>query len=413
MSRLLQISTYPTLAPRHGGQRRAHQIGRALERAGHEVRRVAAYDFAPYHGQPSEPAIDLGRLPPPTHPAAWLFEGARALAQDPMELAAFSRLCEPADAIVLEEVWLWPVVRTLPGVRSGALPVIYSGHNIEAPVFARSMRGFGHPRAEEYGAEVAAMEAELAGIAAGASAVTDADARALRRLGARRVVVAPNGVEARDRSHLAGAIPEALAREHRFLLFVASAHPPNASGVPDLFMALLTVLRPLERLVVAGGVCHLLREWLQGGPTHLARGRLILMGELSDFCLDGLFANAAAIVLPLRDGGGSNLKTAEALYSRLPMVATSTAMRGFEDYVGDPGVVVTDEPSAFAAAVRDVLDTPPPSRMPGPRLDRLLWDSTLCPLVAMVDEVLDERAREADGRHRLPPGPAEPPGERA
>ncbi len=398
MSRLLQISTYPTLKPRHGGQRRAHQIGRALERAGHEIRRIAAYDFAGYAGQPSEPAIDLGRMPPPTHPSAWLFEGARSLAQDAKELDAFHRLCETVDAIVLEEVWLWPAVRTLPSVRSGYMPVIYSSHNIEAPVFARSMRGFGHPRAEAYGAEITGMEAELARVAAGVSAVTEADAVELRRLGACRAVVAPNGVEARRRSHLLGALPEALARETRFLLFVASAHPPNASGVPDLFMATLETLRPLERLVVAGGVCHLLHDWLREGPMHFARGRLMLMGELSDFCLDGLFANASGIVLPLRDGGGSNLKTAEALYSGLPMVATSTAMRGFEDYVGDPGVLIADDPADFAAAVRRILDAPPPCRMPGPRLDRLLWDTTLRPLVTLVDEVLAE--------HRSGTGPS-------
>src|SRR5439155_21242161 len=165
--------------------------------------------------------------------------------------------------------------------------------------------------AEAAAAEVGAIEAEIAVRAAACSAVTAQDAAALVALGARRVVVAPNGVERRNRAHLAGALPDALDPALRYVLYVASAHPPNASGIPDLFAAILTALRPLERLVVAGGVCQLLNRWLyeEGGPSQLARGRAVLFGEVANFCLDGLIANGAGGVLPLHAGGGSKLQT--------------------------------------------------------------------------------------------------------
>jgi glycosyltransferase involved in cell wall biosynthesis len=407
MARLLQINTFPTLRPVHGGQRRAHHTARVLEAAGFEVRRVAAYRFEYYAGHPSEPAVDLKPTTEPRKPTTWLFDGVKWLVQDTAALAAFHALCESAapDAILLEEPWLWPALRTLPAVASGALPVVCNSYNIEGPLFAQVVPG-GGPHAEAAAAEVGAIEAEIAVRAAACSAVTAEDAAALVALGARRVVVASNGVERRYRTHLAGALPDALDPSLCYVLYVASAHPPNASGIPDLFTAMLTALRPLERLVVAGGVCQLINRWFyeRGGPSHLARGRAVLFGEISDFCLDGLIANASGIVLPLRKGGGSNLKTAEALDSLLPVVVTPTAMRGYEEYSGLEGVIVAEDAAAFAAGLRRVFDDPPPRRQPGPALDRLLWDSTLRPIVDLVREVVGTSNARVDGTGRRSAG---------
>jgi glycosyltransferase involved in cell wall biosynthesis len=113
-----------------------------------------------------------------------------------------------------------------------------------------------------------------------------------------------------------------------------------------------------------------------------------LLPNVSDLCLDGLIANASGIVLPLRKGGGSNLKTAEALDSLLPVVATPTAMRGYEEYADLEGVIVAEDSAAFAAGMRRVFDDPPRRRQRDPALDRLLWDMTLRPIVDLVREIL-------------------------
>jgi hypothetical protein len=114
----------------------------------------------------------------------------------------------------------------------------------------------------------------------------------------------------------------------------------------------------------------------------------VLLPEITDFCLDGLITNAAGIVLPLRKGGGSNLKTAEALDSLLPLVATPTAMRGYEDYAPLEGVLVAADADAFAKGMRRIFDGPEVRRVRSPALDKLLWESTLRPIVDLVHEVL-------------------------
>jgi glycosyltransferase involved in cell wall biosynthesis len=393
--RILQVNTYPTVLPRHGGQRRAHQIGRLLERAGHQVHRVAAYTFSGYGNPPSERAINLDHFPRPRSPTTWLYDGVRALESDAAALATFSSLCQEADPelILVEEIWLWPAIRQLGLIQSSKLPIIYSSYNIEAPQFHRLLLQMGHKGARRLADDVSALESDIARAAWACVAVTEHDATVLRTLGARRVVVAPNGVEHRNRAHLIGAIPEALRPDLRYLLYVASNHQPNASGIPDFFTAIMRTLRPLERLVVAGGVCHRLAEWLQnGGPSHLARERMILIGDVTDFCLDGLIANASGIVLPLRDGGGSNLKTAEALYSGLPLVATTVAMRGYEHFISADGQIVADDPREFAAGARRVLDGRLTRRQGGPALDLLLWENTLLPIATLIDDMLLERS---------------------
>jgi glycosyltransferase involved in cell wall biosynthesis len=204
-------------------------------------------------------------------------------------------------------------------------------------------------------------------------------------------VVATNGVEARQRAHLGGALPVPLRSKHRYLLYVGSAHPPNLTGFRRVMPHVLEALRPDERIVAAGGVAHLIYSWLyREGPAHLARDRLVLLPDVTDLALDALIHNASGIVLPMDSGGGSNLKTAEALHSGLPMVATRTAMRGYEAFTDMDGVLIAESPQEFSTAIRRVFDDPPRRREPSPRLDSLLWSHTLRPLVELVAELAAE-----------------------
>jgi hypothetical protein len=65
-----------------------------------------------------------------------------------------------------------------------------------------------------------------------------------------------------------------------------------------------------------------------------------------------LIANAHALPLPIGYGGGSNVKTAEALAAGRPIVATGAAFRGFDEYRSLPSVTLADTPLAFEAAIR-------------------------------------------------------------
>jgi glycosyltransferase involved in cell wall biosynthesis len=80
-----------------------------------------------------------------------------------------------------------------------------------------------------------------------------------------------------------------------------------------------------------------------------------VLGVLDDEDLAAVKSLAHEFLLPIGAGGGSNIKTAEALYSGKPVVCTSTALRGFEDYRALPEVIVADSPPKFQAAIRSVL----------------------------------------------------------
>ena len=159
---------------------------------------MAAYTFSGYGWPPTEPAIDL--TPAPQAPTTWLYDGVRAMEGDQEASAAFEALCDAAapELILVEEVWLWPVVRRLAMVKSGRVPIIYSSYNIEAPQFRRLLAASSHERASALAEGLSALEADIARTAHACCAVTEDDASALREFGARHVVVAPNGVERRS-----------------------------------------------------------------------------------------------------------------------------------------------------------------------------------------------------------------------
>jgi hypothetical protein len=112
-----------------------------------------------------------------------------------------------------------------------------------------------------------------------------------------------------------------------------------------------------------------------------------MIGEVGPFTLDCLIENAACLLLPITYGGGSNLKTAEALLSGKPVIATSAAFRGFRQFADVPGVAIADDKTRFTAAMARALAGEAESVPLLPEMRSLLWTHTLAPLVALVDAV--------------------------
>jgi glycosyltransferase involved in cell wall biosynthesis len=392
VTRIAHLTPYPTGRPRHGGQLRAHHTARALEAAGHEMVRISVFDSQHYPPagprEGDEPAVDLARAARHRrHRAvaavADMTLGALA-GTDPACFAALAARLDAArpDLVVLEEPWLWPGVRRWRAGLPAPPPVIFNAHNIESAAKAAILADAKVPDAARIVAEVAALERDLTENAAGATATTEADAAVLRGWTGRPVAVARNGTVVRRTAHLHGILPAPLDPQLRYLLFVGSAHPPNAAGFLALALPALPVLRPAERIVVAGGVCSLLAA---GGDTAMRRDRLVLLGPVGDLALDCLLGNAAGILLPITYGGGSNLKTAEALISGLPVVGTPQAFRGFAEFADRLRVTIADTPEAFAAGVRRAFDAGASGSADDAR--GLLWEATLRPLIDLVAAV--------------------------
>jgi glycosyltransferase involved in cell wall biosynthesis len=205
-------------------------------------------------------------------------------------------------------------------------------------------------------------------------------------------VVASNGGVRVNRDHLLDILPWPLEPSQSYVLAIGSDHPPNISGFMDLVAPALPLLRPHQRVVVAGRAAPAIVHALEAkGFARMAAGRLVSLGPVDEFCLDCVIANAHALLLPIQYGGGSNVKTAEALLSGRPTVATATAMRGFDGFRNVPGITLANDALDFGAALLAVLDSPfQDSGADHPALSELLWEATIAPLVELIREIEGE-----------------------
>ena len=404
--RILQLSTHTTLIPNHGGKLRSHHIARVLEQQGFAVRRLAFCFRVPddLH-DPREPIIDVSRTFWESSEFA-SYGPCRQYLSDyiptvealrlPGILAEFDdrfRAAAP-DVILLEHPWTWPLLVRLEEVRSGAVPVVYSSQNVETVLKRKILDEAGITPPPGVLEGIDALERSLVANAAGVSACTRADVDTFASWGARRVVMAANGGVRRRRDHLLDLLPWPIEPSHAFAFAVGSGHPPNVSGFLNLVGPSLPVLRPHQRVVVAGGAAASIVQTLQAnGLERMMAGRLISLGPIDEFSLDCAIANADVLLLPVQYGGGSNVKTAEALLSGRPIVATGVAMRGFDRFRGAPGLTIADDPAGFGKSLLAALERPfQRSAADDPALATLLWESTIDPLVEMMREIEDELA---------------------
>lgn len=117
------------------------------------------------------------------------------------------------------------------------------------------------------------------------------------------------------------------------------------------------------------------------------KSSLLAAGTISDSQLRGLLATAHVIILPITSGGGTNLKTAEALWSGQRIVATNKAFRGFEKFCQSSLVELVDKPHDFVQALSICMRSPPCSIKASERAERrsVLWGETLKPLLKAVE----------------------------
>lgn len=391
--RLLLLGAYPVAEPRHGGQVRLAQLARAYRAVGFEVRQASCFpDQAGY--------LELGLWPgdiPLPHRQLQSWQGhagpflESAAAGD--WAAAHSTVLERLEGhagriqvLHLEQPWLWPVAQAL-ATRGhlGPFKLVYGSQNIEHRMLQPLWQQHAEAHAEVWTAALIQREQACVQHARLVAAVTEADRQVLQAWAApgTSVHLAPNGI------HPWRATPSAVAALHEqwpnpYALYVASDHPPNVQGFADCFGASLAGLPPGMRVVVAGraGPAIQASAWY-AQQAGINRSRLHITGPLSEAELSAWREGAGAYILCVTGGGGSNLKTAEALYSGRPVVATEVALRGFEALLPWPGLVVAQPGPAFVAAVVQALQARTPAT-PDPRREQLTWAHCLRPWAQAV-----------------------------
>jgi polysaccharide biosynthesis protein PslH len=108
----------------------------------------------------------------------------------------------------------------------------------------------------------------------------------------------------------------------------------------------------------------------------LAAPGINIIGSVSD--VRPHLERAAALIAPLRIGGGTRVKLVEALGLATPVVTTTIGAEGLR-LVDREHLRLADTPDAFARAVLEVLDDPDGGRAMGERglafaRERYTWD---------------------------------------
>ncbi len=389
--RVLMLGPWAIGRPRFGGQIRAASIAAAYRESGHEVLFMGIFDP---HNVPLEdttpddvPTDQLAMDYIARSGKSWEFSFWDAFAEVPALFARFQdavRRFMP-NVVQLEEPYLWPVVRALRDRgRLQGVAIIYSSHNFETE-YRRELAEITGNVSRELLRRIARQEEEIARGSDLVVAVSDADASSFRRIGARRVVVARNGGRRVDAATAAMDALDAYLGKAPFALFVSSAHPPNARGLLDLAKGLTSPLPGL--LIICGGVGTLLEPHRR--TVSLIREARIL-GMVDPPILDALLLRASVILLPKTRGGGSNLKTSEALLTGCPVVATSQAFVGFEPWARAPSVTIEDNPTLFWQHVARHLNGPAGTPAPNDGdFDGLLWSACIAPLVTAVQDLVN------------------------
>jgi glycosyltransferase involved in cell wall biosynthesis len=238
----------------------------------------------------------------------------------------------------------------LPG--SLSTPLIYSTQNVEtqlarSAVGTTSLTGRAALRRRYHAHRVARTESRTARMAEAIICVSEADAEAFAPV-ARRVVVAPNGVD--DEFF---AVQPADPSSEDVLFFGQFTYPPNLEGLKRFLTdgwPVLARLRPRSRLILAG-------EGSREGIERLDSDapRVIALGLVDDIA--ATVAQARLTLVPIWRGGGTRLKVLEALAAMRPVVGTSLGVAGVGFESGRHGIVA-DTPADLARAAAALLEQP-------------------------------------------------------
>jgi glycosyltransferase involved in cell wall biosynthesis len=358
--KILIICTYPIKNPRHGGQLRVRKIMDTYLAEGHEVQVAGVLGSDNYESE--ENFVEY----PGSHALLSVVENP-FLMEDYAIGCLFSqkenyfnslknKIKSTPDVIQVEHPWLFAFAKRYCLEFNINPKIIYSSHNVEWKLKLDILNSYmGEAVAERYSDLIKAVEKNAIKNADFISCVSDDDAAWLKTQTNKKIIVAPNGVSEWNTNKNGCNEALKISQEYRYALYCASAHPPNMTGFFDMFGNGFGSLKPDEKLIIAGGAGLAIAGDERVHKSSKLAEKVVVAGIVTQSCLEGLLDGAHCIVLPLTQGGGTNLKTAEALWSGKHIVATSTAMRGFEKFKESPGVQIADDSSEFKRKLRSAM----------------------------------------------------------
>lgn len=387
LRRILGLGTFPAVKPIHGGQRRAAAFRNFYESIGADYIYTCIYD-ADHYAPPFVGPHDIPLKPPPSAevPVALIgdYLSGRQGATDPASFQHFLDVVErlQPDALQLEQPFMWPLAKRLRETFGGArLPLIYSSYNVEAPLKDAILAGGGVTLnvRRQICASIEQLEAEVCHEAALVVCVSAAERdHYAGYCPNEKVIVVPNGVDRPPAVIHEYAPCREIFEGRPFMFMVGSAYPPNIEGVCRyIFKDGAFMVPPVKSLAICGGVSDgifshpLYQRFLAANSA-----RTHFFPQIEDSELWAMKAACHVVALPIDTGGGSNLKTAEALTLGKWIVASKVAMRGYENYFDTEGLIIASDSIAFRTAIAQALRSAPLSISGESRRvrDALYWD---------------------------------------
>ncbi|MBL4796437.1 MAG: glycosyltransferase [Oleispira sp.] len=380
---ILLLCTYPVSEPAHGGQHRVKNIVDTYRAAGHLVDVVGVLGSDQYKREKGFMAFPCADSLSTYLPSSFLMEDyaiSQLFSLDEKKYRELANLVQSVPSTIhVEQPWLFQFAMRYKNEFAPSARIIYGSQNIEWELKYQILSSYVSDELATSKADLV-KDIELNAIrnADAVICVSENDLLWTKKYSKSSVILAPNGVKPWE--SLPGNIEaKKITQLKRYVLYCASGHPPNIKGFFDLFSDGFGSLKPDERLVIAGGAGLAIAgdERVHQSPSLAAR--IDAAGFVSQECLSGLLDDAQCIVLPITQGGGTNLKTAEALWAGKYIVATTTAMRGFESFMESPGVFVENEPAKFKRALRLAMGLNPLILSEEERSKRrsVLWESCL------------------------------------
>jgi len=381
---ILVLSTYPIDTPRHGGQIRVSNLVKKYKQIGFnvEVAGVLGSDLYPKSdGFDNSPSIvELEKVISPS----FLMEDYAIGRLYENNTKYFEKLSQKIKAtpriIHVEHPWLMPFALRYRKESTQNIKIIYGSANVEHKLKRSILTShFGNKETEEKVNLIKAAEIEAIKKADGILCVSEGDVKWTKEYANCPILLAPNGVEQWGTSKAGSAEANNIVQRHKFALFCASAHPPNVTGFFEMFKQGFGSLSPSEKLVIVGSAGAAIEQSAELNKSACLSERILSTGMLNTDCLAALLDRAHCIVLPITQGGGTNLKTAEAIWAGHYVLATTIAMRGFEQYINTPGVYIADTATEFKKALRHIMALPPLKLKEKEQKQResVLWNSTL------------------------------------
>jgi hypothetical protein len=365
-TKFLIFSIYPIKNPQNGGQFRAKKLFNAYSTLGKSTY-IAICNSLVYTVK-DRSSIDI----PATEDAQMLIEKNPHREQIILgQFAAKSELFQTAilkslkkynpDVIVLEQPFLWNAVERAKSKIPNFNPkIIYSSHNIEE-LHYQSLSSSDNYSSHDH-KWIKETEDKLSNSADIIITTTEEDQDFFEVNFPRSTVeLLPNGFE--EPQKYSNSIEKQRIlnklRFKKYALFVASAHKPNIKGFEKYIGTRLGFLPPGCGIIIlgtAGPVIGTQATMKENQFLDLYWSKIQLWDFATDLELAVVTEHASCVILPIDDGSGSNLKTAQALSSGLPVITTKHALRGFEFGAKSCHVKICDNVASFKESVVFALE---------------------------------------------------------